>query len=290
MKGPLAAMAAALAALRRSGLWRRGTLTLAAVVDEEMESLGAERLVASGLAAAGAIVGEPTANRLCLGHKGLEWLEVVFGGRAAHGGTPEAGINAIVAAARFVALVEAKLAPRLASRRHPLLGPPTLNFGTIAGGDQPSTVAAACRLTADRRLVPGESYESAVAEREECLALLRAELPGLTTAIGRMAGGMATMEHGPLLTDPGDPVARACRSARREVLGEEAAAQPDGAFPAWTDGALLAAFSGIPTVILGPGDLALAHAPRESIPVAEIETAARLYAAAALAFCAEPPA
>ena len=50
----------------------------------------------------GAIVGEPTDNRLCLGHKGLEWLEVELLGRAAHGGTPAAGVNAIAAAARFL--------------------------------------------------------------------------------------------------------------------------------------------------------------------------------------------
>ena len=61
-------------------------------------------------------------------------------------------------------MVERELKPRLASRRHPVLGPPTLNFGTIRGGDQPSTVAANCVLTLDRRTVPGENFQSVVAE------------------------------------------------------------------------------------------------------------------------------
>ena len=57
-------------------------------------------------------------------------------------------------------------------------------------------------------------------------------------------------------------------------------------FPAWTDGALIAGFGNVPTIVLGPGDLALAHAPAEAIPVAEIEAAARLFAALAVGFCA----
>jgi acetylornithine deacetylase/succinyl-diaminopimelate desuccinylase len=281
MKGPLAAMATALVALR--DLLPAGQVVLAAVADEEMESIGAERLIARGLVADGAVVGEPTSNRLALGHKGLEWLEIEFVGRAAHGGTPEAGVNAVVAAARFVAAVGERLCPRFAARRHPLIGPPTLNFGTVAGGDQPSTVAARCRLTLDRRTVPGETFASVVAELEELLAEVVAVMPGLQTRIARVPGGMATMEHVALATDPESPIARA---AARAVAATRGVDEPAIAFPAWTDGALLAAFAKIPTVVVGPGDLAFAHSPREAIPTAEIEQAALLYARLALDFCA----
>lgn len=285
MKGAVAAMAGALVALADSGVLRAGRVTLAAVVDEEMESLGAERLVAGRPSAAGAVVGEPTGNRICLGHKGLEWLEIELRGRAAHGGDPGAGVNAIVAAGRFLALVERELQPALARRRHPLLGSPTLNFGTIEGGDQPSTVAAVCRLTADRRLLPEESYASAVAELEELLERVEVEMPGLSTSVSRLPGGMATLEHVALVTPEDHPLSRACAEARTLVAGE---AGSFGSFPAWTDGALLSRFGGIPTVILGPGDLALAHSPGESVAVAELLEAARLYAAIALLFCREP--
>lgn len=285
MKGAVAAMAAAMVALGRTGGLPAGRLTLAAVIDEEMESLGAERLVASGFQADGAIVGEPSENRLCLGHKGLEWLEILFRGRAAHGGTPAAGVNAIDAAALFVHAVRTRLLPRFAERADPLLGPPTLNFGTVAGGDQPSTVADRCRLTTDRRSVPGETYATITAELEELLAAVRAELPGIATEVRRMEGGMATLEHVALKTDPHDAIAEAVAGACRQVQGQPA--EP-GAFPAWTDGALLAAFGNIPTVILGPGDIRLAHSPREAVPVAQVREAAELYARAALEFCRRP--
>lgn len=282
MKGAVAAMAAALAALARCGLPGRGAVTLAAVIDEEMESLGAEHLLRSGFHADAAIVGEPTGNTICLGHKGLEWLEFRFTGKAAHGGTPEAGVNAIVAASRFVQLVERELIPRFARRADPLLGPPTLNFGTIQGGDQPSTVAAACRLTADRRSVPGEDFAAISRELDELLRRVVDEMPGLTAELSRVPGGMATMEHVAMKSDPSEPLAKAAARARRRICGS---AGDFGAFPAWTDGALLAAFGGIPCLVLGPGDLALAHSPRESLAADELVEAARIYVATALEFC-----
>lgn len=281
MKGPVAAMAAALVALDGVIDDLGGSAMLAAVVDEEMESVGAEALVHGGVRAGGAVVGEPTGNRVALGHRGLEWLAVDFRGRAAHGGTPERGVNAIAAAARFVTLAGERLAPAFAALRHPLLGPPTLNFGTIHGGDQPSTVAASCELTLDRRSLPGETFESVTAELRALLDEVEREMPGLTTSLRRVTGGMATMEHRALLTPADHPLARAAFAARRFVLGE-GADDPGIAFPAWTDGALLAGFGGLPTIVLGPGDLADAHSPRESIAVAEIEEAARIYAAMAL--------
>lgn len=296
MKGALAAMAAALVALDRSRALTGGCVTMAAVVDEEMESLGAERLIRSRFGGDllgckpgqpsslpdAAVVGEPTGNRIALGHKGLEWLRIDFHGRSAHGGTPQAGINAIAAAARFLGLVEEHLLPRFEARRHPLLGPPTFNAGTIRGGDQPSTVAAECTLVVDRRSVPGESFETLVDELRELLNAVEQERPGLLTSVARVPGGMATMAHGPLLTSPDHPLARAAVAACRVVRAESG---PFCAFPAWTDGALLAAEGGLPTIVLGPGDLSFAHSPREAVATAQIEEAALIYAAIALAYC-----
>ncbi len=282
MKGAVAAMAAALVGLRRTGALAAGRVTLAAVIDEEIESLGAEHLINSGFTADGAIVGEPTLNRICIGHKGLEWLEIVFTGKAAHGGTPTAGINAIDAAASFVQRVRTVLLPEFAARTDVLLGPPTLNFGTVRGGDQPSTVAASCVLTADRRSLPGETYESMRAELESVLAAVEAEMPGLRTELRRLPGGMATLEHLALKTAPSEAVVEAVAAARRRVCG---LAGELGAFPAWTDGALLSAFAGIPTLILGPGDLAVAHSPEESVEIAQVIEAARIYALTATEFC-----
>jgi len=281
MKGALSAMAGAMAAIHRSKLLRRGTLSLAAVIDEEMESLGAEALIRFGLKADGAIVGEPTQNMIAIGHKGLEWLEVEFVGKATHGGTAEKGLNAISAAAKFIHLLEENLFPKLRQRNHPVMGPPSLNFGTIQGGDQPSTVAAHCKIQIDRRWIPSEGVELVFAEIEECLAQVRQQMPGIKTALRRVPGGMATMIHGPLEISETHPLVVAAQKVRQEICGNADALT---AFPAWTDGALLCREANIPTIILGPGDLALAHSDEESIALEEVYDAAEIYAMTAIYF------
>lgn len=284
MKGALAAMAAALVALKNLKVFQNGEVILAAVIDEEMESLGAEALINSDFTADAAIIGEPTGNQIAVGHKGLEWLEVEFLGKATHGGTPDKGINAIAAAARFVRIVEDELAPALQARTHAVLGAPTINMGTIQGGDQPSTVAARCTIQLDRRWVPGESVEQVFAELEEILRRVRALMPGLGTTLRRVPGGMATMIHGPLEIAAHHPLVIAAQKAREQICGDSGELT---AFPAWTDAALLAREAKIPSVVCGPGDLSLAHAPEESIALTDVEEAVKLYALTAVHFLHE---
>ncbi|MCI0695591.1 M20 family metallopeptidase [candidate division KSB1 bacterium] len=284
MKGPVAAMAAALIALKNLQLLEKGAVTLAAVIDEEMESLGAEALIRSGITADGAIVGEPTSNQIAIGHKGLEWLEIEFLGKATHGGTPEKGVNAISAAARFVRLVEEELVPQFQQRRHPVLGTPTINMGTIGGGDQPSTVAARCTVQLDRRWVPAETIEQVFGELEEILRRVREAMPGLSTGLRRVPGGMSKMIHGPLEIASDHPLVLAAQKAHAEIYGHAGALT---AFPAWTDAALLSREAKIPCIVCGPGDLSLAHSAEESIAMVEVEDAAKLYALTAIHFLAD---
>jgi succinyl-diaminopimelate desuccinylase len=281
MKGALAAMAGALVALNSAGEPASGKVTLAAVVDEEMESLGAEKIILDGFKADGAVIGEPTSNRIGIGHRGLEWLQIDFIGRAAHGGTPEAGLNAISAAAHFVHLVESELVPALALRRDAVLGPPAINLGTITGGDQPSTVAAHCRIRLDRRWVTTETIEMVFEDLEGLLRRVRESRPGLKAEISRMPGGMATMVHGPVTIPPEHSLVRAAETGLAE-LGRPS--RPLTVFPAWTDASLISREGHIPSIIWGPGGLEYAHSPEESILLADVYEAVKLYALAAWHF------
>jgi acetylornithine deacetylase/succinyl-diaminopimelate desuccinylase len=204
-------------------------------------------------------------------------------GKAAHGSTPEAGISAIAAAAHFVSLVEKDLVPGFKRRRDPVLGLPAINMGTIQGGQQPSMVAADCRIQLDRRWVTTETIGQVFEDIEELLARVRKARPGLKTELIRMPGGMATMLHGPLVIDPGHALVRAALGAFEDA-GRPA--PQTSVFPAWTDGALISREAGIPTLIWGPGELKLAHSAEESVPVEDIFLAARLYAGAARRFTA----
>jgi len=281
MKGALAAMAGTLAGLKTSGKLSSGKLTLAAVIDEETQTLGSEHMVKSGFQADAAIVGEPTNNLVNIGHKGLEWLVVDFEGKAAHGGTPESGINAISAAAHFVQLIENELIPSFQKRRDPVLGLPAVNIGTIKGGDQPSTVAAHCQIKLDRRWVNTETIEQVFEDFEVLLKKIRSKRPGLKTRVFRDPDSMATMLHGPVTIHPEHPVVTA---AQKALLEYNLPAEPLGVFPAWTDAALISREAKIPSIIWGPGELDYAHSPEESIKLEDVIMSRKLYTAAALFF------
>lgn len=282
MKGAVAAMATAMASLNKSGRLKAGKVTLAAVIDEEMKSLGTESLINSGFKADAAIVGEPTGSLVSIGNRGLEWLQIDFIGRAAHGSAPQAGINAISAAARFIYLLENELIPNFLNRIDPVLGLPAINLGTIKGGEQPSTVAANCSLTLDRRWVNTESLKDVFSDLENLLETVRKERPGLKTKLTRVPDNMATMTHGPVAIDSKHPIVT---TAQKILIEYKKPFSPLTIVPGWTDASLLSREGGIPTIIWGPGEMDYAHSPEESIKLEDVFLAAELYAAVAVQFC-----
>jgi len=275
MKGALACMMVALKLARDLGAPLPGDLLFAAVVGEEEQSEGTEHLIRHGPHANRAVVGEPTGLEIHAGHRGLEWLSFEFVGRAAHGGTPERGVNAIRMAARFIQRVEAELAPELARRRHPLIGPAVMNWGVIRGGTQPSMVADRCVLQVDRRRLPAETLEQVWSEYQRILDALAAEDPDFRCQMSRMAENMATMDHGGLEIDLDHPLVTSLRAVIEALTGQPARI---GAFGGWTDGALLSNFGQIPAVVFGPGDLGVAHSRAEFVPIEELRLATLAYA------------
>lgn len=283
-KGIIACMIAAMAALKRAGLPLKGDLLFTGVIDEEDGSAGTLDLVKKGLGAEGAIVGEPTGLDLCLGQRGLEWLEFTFRGSDTHGGGPAGGANAIRMAGLFIAKCEAELVPALKKRAHPLLGSATMNYGFIRGGSQPSTVAGECVLQIDRRLLPGEDREASLEEYAALLRSLSAEEP-------LFDGSMRTMEAGRMeegyyhtgsLLDPSHPLVQAAAESSARVLG---AAPLQRAFTAWSDAGVLSGYGGIPALIFAPGELAAAHSAHEFMEIKNLLPAALIYALTAARFC-----
>src|SRR5258708_9490508 len=92
MKSGIAAMCAA--ALRVVDADLDGEVIVAAVSDEEYESIGTRTLVESGVRAEAAIVTEPTRLAICPAHRGFAWLELIVHGRAAHGSRYDLDVDA----------------------------------------------------------------------------------------------------------------------------------------------------------------------------------------------------
>ena len=273
MKGPIASALAAVAALRRSGIELTGTLDLHLAADEELTGMqGTKVLLEQGyLDQDAAVVGEPTDLRLGLAERGGAWVTATAKGRSAHGSKPHLGVSAITSMARFLLGIEGVL-PDL---EHPLVGRPTVNAALIQGGSAPNVVADRCVVDVDRRLIPGEtSREEVLAPFERVAAAIAAEHPevDLSFAIREWTDAAET--------DPASAIAELCRSAVR-AEGREPA---DLGFTGITDARFYINDVRIPTVILGPGSLEVAHTADEWVAVEDLVAAARVYTRVFLGF------
>src|SRR5437867_6628161 len=182
-KGSVAAMLTALIELAGSPQRPGHTeIVFAGLVDEENGQCGSRALVAKGFRADLAIVGEPTRLQVVTAHKGDLWLQLETRGKAAHGSRPDLGRNAVHEMARIVDLLETTYAALLRKRRHALLGNPTVSVGVIAGGSQPNIVPDQCRISIDRRTIPGET--EAGVRREIQWLLRRHKVEGRLLDIG----------------------------------------------------------------------------------------------------------
>jgi acetylornithine deacetylase/succinyl-diaminopimelate desuccinylase family protein len=281
MKGGLGAMALAMVAVRRSRLKLSGDLVLTAVVGEEEKSEGTEDIVLKGPRADAAIVGEPTDLEIQPTHRGLEWLNIHFYGKAAHGGQAERGVNAISMAAKFVNAVERDLVPRLNARKSKYMLPPTINLGVIQGGQQPSSVADHCVIKADRRWVPEEKLQRVFGEIYDIFDMLKKDDPEFKAELKRDPSNMKTMTHVPNVVSPNHPVVRALALSAKSVTGKPARIT---SFWGWTDAALLTHFGKTPAVVFGPGGKGV-HARIEYVLTEDLAACTHIYAQTALEFC-----
>lgn len=290
MKGALAAMIQAVISIKRDAVKLRGDLYFAGVIDEEETGRGTEALVKSGPYTDGAIIGEPTDLRIGAGNKGLEWMEILVKGKTVHGGAMEKGVNAISKAAKLINRLETDYIPQLERKRHPLLGPPTLNFGTIEGGDQPSSVPGQCIIRVDRRWVPEETLEEVYAGMQSIIDDLKREDPQFDAELRDMFEQDDLLPHQPFSTEETDPLIISTRKAMQRL--ERESGMPAGSirqeltlFPAWSDAGFLSNLTKASCIILGPGDLTVAHTKQESIALEEIHQAACLYRMIGTEYC-----
>ena len=204
------------------------------------------------------VIAEPTSNYPIVGHKGALWLQADATGVTVHGSMPHLGVNAIYKAARAIGKLERfsfDVTP------HPLLGGPTLNVGTMKGGMNLNSVPDRAEFTIDIRTIPAQDHKTLLSRLQDYL------------------GDEVTVK--PVVNVPGvwtetdEPWIREIFELMKPILREKMEAR--GA-PYFTDAAALKpAFDGAPTVILGPGDMTLAHQTDEYCAVDKIEEAANIY-------------
>ena len=262
-----AGLAATLAVARRVARETpsRGELVVAFTSDEEYASIGLQHLLDGGLTADAAIVCEPTSLALLPANKGFAWFELLFRGRAAHGSRPDLGVDAIRHAGRFLSALDSLESDLLARKPHALLGHASLHAGTISGGTAPPVYPAECRLTMERRLLPGEELPDVEAELREAVERAGRGVSDWSVELSRGLTRKASE------IDPSHPLVERLLKA---IDAEGVPPRVEG-MTAWVETAFLTE-SGIPAVCFGPGSLAQAHTAEEWVEISEIEAAARI--------------
>ena len=276
MKGSLAAMLISAARAARDPV--AGTVVVTLVSDEEFGSIGTEEalrwIVTSGLHVDGAVVAEPSELELTIAHRGFAWFELELTGRAAHGSQPERGIDAIAGATALLPALDAWGRTLASGDGHELVGTGTVRVAMISGGVNAATVAPTCRITIERRFLPGEHVD---AVEDELLAVIREALknaPELTFALTRLVA-RAAFEG-----DPQSDIVQSLRAATKVIRGTPAVMRGE---PFWTDAALIAD-SGVPCVVFGV-DGGGAHSDREWVTADSLEALTSILEATIRDFC-----
>jgi acetylornithine deacetylase len=263
IKGGMAAMLACFARLVREKPAGCGNVVMACSVDEENTMLGVRELV-KRVRADFAVVAEPTSLNIVHAHKGVVRWHVATAGRSCHSSAPEKGINAIYRMGRLLVGIEQYAAHLRTATSDPLLGPATLSVGRIEGGTSVNTVPDRCRIEIDRRVITGEKPDDAP---EHLLAFLK-DRAGIDFEVEMTAPWIRE----PALSPEGsEPLQQLLGAAIDAEIGRHRV----HAVPYGTDAATIA-WSGIPAVIFGPGDIAKAHTIDEWVPLDEVQTASNI--------------
>lgn len=291
MKAGIAAAVFAAEAIRRAGVRTTLPVEISGTVDEESGGFAgvawlAENRLLSRDRTKAVIIPEPFGvDRICIGHRGVYWFEVVAEGRIAHGSMPYLGVNAIEGMSHFLDLVRDELGPSLRERVTTMPVVPagsrmaTININGIDGGqpidDSPSPcVADRCRAVFDRRFLLEEGLEHTRAEIAALLDKARARMPEVRFSIEDR------LVFEPTRTAEDAPVVTALADAIVQVTGRQASLV---ASPGTYDHKHVSRIAQVPQcVAYGPGLLDLAHQPDEYCDIHDIINATKVLAMAVL--------
>ena len=262
MKGGIAAAITAIRQVIDSGIKLQGDIVFAAAAGEETDSCGAKRFISDPDRLPefiGVVIPEPTDFSIVTAHRGMLWLEVITKGKAAHGSTPQLGVNAITSMRSVLDELENYEIP---AEAHKLLGECSMSVNTITGGKALNVVPDKCSIGIDIRTLPEQNHQDIITDLEKIFAKLKSRNPQFDAEV------CVVRQVQPLETDCGcDFVKDFCSAVgTNETV----------AVGFTTDGPYFASL-GAPVVIFGPGKSQLCHKPDEYIEINEVEKAVEHY-------------
>ena len=242
-------------------------LHLALTYDEEIGCIGVQTLIrdlqTANIHPAGCFVGEPTRMQVMTGHKGMRVTRCKLRGLEAHSSMAPDAVNAIEYAARIIEKI------RLLGKELQTNGPfdpvfkiphTTLQTGLIQGGSAPNIVAKDCEFVFDCRTLPQGNSDELINQIQAYAEKLKSEMQKIYPQSDISFETLANAA--PLATPVEAPITYLGTAlARNNLLGRVSFATDAG----WLHQA------GIPCVVVGPGDIEVAHKPNEFIEISQIE-------------------
>lgn len=272
MKGGIVANLFALRALRLAGFQPAGDIFVQSTISEEDGGAGALSAVLRGYVADGALISEPTNLAIVTAQGGALMFRLAVHGLSAHACVRDEGVSAVE---KFAYLHQGLLdfeTRRSAEITHPLYAgmriKAPINVGVVRGGSWASSVPESLVAEGRAGLVSGEelaTFKSELAAEVSRLAdadpWLREHPPEVTWLNGQFAPAGIPVDSALVQTLCQAWQITTPSSARIEAV---------------TYGADMRHFvitGGVPCVMFGAGDVRLAHAPDESIPIDQLLTA-----------------
>jgi acetylornithine deacetylase len=284
MKAGLCAGIFALEALQRLGFHPARDVLVESVIGEESGGVGTLTTIVKGYKADGAILLEPTKLEICPVQSGALTFRLTVPGRAIHAAMKPYGVSAIDKFALLLRAINELEAERHRMFQHPLYEDPNniapINIGTIRGGEWHSTVPEEVVAEGRFGVLPGESNEAARRALEETISKvadadswLREHRPKLEWFEGQFESAETPLEH---------PLIQALSDVHQQVVGTSPTLR---GVTYGSDMRLLINHAHIPSTHYGPGDVSLAHAANEFVPLDEVLTVTKVVARLVVQWC-----
>lgn len=277
MKGGLAAATIAVRAAMRLGITPHRPVLLESVPGEETGGLGTLATICRGYRADAAVIAEPTLLAACPVQAGALTFRLHVSGQATHSAMRESGVSAIEKFWYVFQVLRDLENQRHDRFAHPLFDSATLaaplSIGKLQAGNWPSTVPADALAEGRLGVFPGEDPADARQELEQTLRLASAADDWLRDRPVRVEWFEGQFEPGE--TDLNEPILATLSDAHQTITGHRPRVH---GVPYGSDLRLFTRHAGMPAVLYGPGDVLLAHATDESVPLAQVVTAAQVLA------------
>lgn len=284
MKAGLCAGIFAVDVLQRLGYQPARDVLIESVIGEESGGIGTLTTIIKGYTADAAILLEPTRLELSPVQSGALTFRLTVPGRSIHAAMKAYGVSAIEKFALLLNAINALDAERHANFKHPLFEDPNnvapINVGTVRGGEWHSTVPEEVVAEGRMGVFPGESNESArrafagaIQAAAESDAWLGQHPPRVEWFEGQFESGETPLDH---------PLIRLLSAAHQQVTGS---APTMRGVTYGSDMRLFTNHARIAATHYGPGDVGMAHAVNEFVPLDEVVTVTKVIANMVAQWC-----